>query len=234
MIEAITIETAHLLGDAMAMMHRLRYRLFVERQNYDVPTLRGMEWDQFDTPAAVYLLWRNERGVLGGVGRLVPTTAPYMIKTLWPDMVADGALPSGPETWELSRLGVDRSLPKAIRARAMGELMCGCGEFALSRSITTLLMVTAPQLLTGAIAAAGWQTEVLGNTRTLGRFRVVAARTHVTRESLCAARHFHGISRSVLRIVGQSIAKDASNPEAVLVRETSGRKHCRQPIVASL
>jgi acyl homoserine lactone synthase len=205
MVDAITIETAHLLGDAMVKMYRLRYRVFVVRQHYDVPTLRGMEWDQFDTPAAVYLLWHNEGGELGGVARLIPTTSPYMIATLWPHMVADGALPSAPDTWELSRLGVDRSLPKVARKRAIGELMCACGEFALRSGIKTLLVVTAPHLVTGAIAGAGWRAEVCGAPCNLGRFKVVAAKTHVTEEGLESARRFHGISHSVLRIVGEEI-----------------------------
>jgi acyl homoserine lactone synthase len=50
MIDAISLETAHLLGDALPSAYRLRHRIFIERQKYDVPSHRGMEWDQFDTP----------------------------------------------------------------------------------------------------------------------------------------------------------------------------------------
>ena len=35
---------------------RLRHRLFVERNGWQVPSHDGMEYDQFDTPAAVYLV----------------------------------------------------------------------------------------------------------------------------------------------------------------------------------
>ncbi len=206
MIDAITVETAHLLGDALPMMHRLRYRVFVERQGYEVPSLRGMEWDEFDTPAAVYLIWRDERGVVGGVARLIPTTFPYMIKALWPDMVEGHALPSQPDVWELTRLGVDRTLPPATRARVIGELMCACGEFALQNGIKSYLMVTAPQMVKGAIAAAGWPTELLGEPRNLGRFHVVVAKATVTEEGLQAARRFHGIQHPVLRIAGEAMA----------------------------
>lgn len=205
MVDTFTVETAHLLGDAMVTMHRLRYRIFVERQQYGVPTLRGMEWDEFDTPAAVYMLWRDERNVAGGVARLIPTTSPYMIKTLWPDLVAKGTLPSAPDTWEVSRFGIERSLPKAIRNRAIGEMMCACGEFALRKGIKSLLLVSAPRLITAGITAAGWPTQALGGPRNIGRFSVVAAKTNISEESLNAARRFHRVSNSVLRISGEEM-----------------------------
>ena len=50
MIDAISLETAHLLGDALPSAHRLRHRIFVERQKYDVPRRRGMEWDSSIRP----------------------------------------------------------------------------------------------------------------------------------------------------------------------------------------
>ena len=214
MVDAFTVETAHLLGDAMVTMHRLRYRVFVERQKYDVPTLRGMEWDEFDTPAAVYMLWRDDRNVAGGVARLVPTTSPYMIKTLWPDLVAKGTLPSAPDTWEVSRLGVERSLPKAIRNRAIGEMMCACGEFALRKGIKSFLLVSAPRLITAGITAAGWRTQALGGPRNIGRFRVVAVKTHISEESLEAARRFHRVSNSILRISGEEMVGVTNIPHS--------------------
>ena len=67
MIDAISLETAHLLGDALPSAHRLRHRIFIGRQKYAVPSHRGMEWDQFDTPAAVYMLWAYQRVFHGEV-----------------------------------------------------------------------------------------------------------------------------------------------------------------------
>jgi acyl homoserine lactone synthase len=40
--------------------HRLRYRLFIERQVWDVPTYNALEYDKFDTSAAKYLLWLDD------------------------------------------------------------------------------------------------------------------------------------------------------------------------------
>src|SRR5436190_10638472 len=52
----ITWENAHLHGEAWISHHRLRYRIFVERQGWAVPTYNGLEYDEFDTPAARYIL----------------------------------------------------------------------------------------------------------------------------------------------------------------------------------
>jgi acyl homoserine lactone synthase len=209
MIEAFTMETAHHLGDVLPAMLRLRHQVFVERQRYEVPTLRGMEWDQFDTPAAVYLVWRDDEGAPRAVARLIPTTFPYMIRELWPDMVAGADLPSQPDVWELSRLGVDRTLPAEQRQRAIGEMMCAIGEFALLNGIGAYLLVTSPFLLKGAIIDAGWNAEILGETKQLGRFPVIAARVDVTEASLRAARRHHGVSQPVLKIIGSEMPEAA-------------------------
>jgi N-acyl-L-homoserine lactone synthetase len=87
MIDAITWENSHLYGNALVSQHRLRHRVFVEREGYQVPTYHGLEYDQYDTPAAVYLVWRDEKGEARGISRLIPTERPYMIRDIWSDFV---------------------------------------------------------------------------------------------------------------------------------------------------
>lgn len=60
MLDCLTWGTAHHFGDALAGQHRLRYRVFVQRAGWKVPHFNGMEWDQYDTPAAHYLVWRDQ------------------------------------------------------------------------------------------------------------------------------------------------------------------------------
>ncbi len=94
MVDVVTWENAHHFGSALVSHHKLRYQLFVKRQRWDVPCFHGMEYDQFDTPAAVYLLPRGERGEVRGTTRLIPTSRPYMIKEVWPELVGGQELPS--------------------------------------------------------------------------------------------------------------------------------------------
>lgn len=202
MIDAITFETAHLLGDALPAAHRLRYRIFVERQKYEVPTHRNMEWDQFDTPAAVYLLWRDEEHAVRAVTRLIPTSMPYMIQQLWPDLVARDEVPQRDDVWEVTRLGVDRTLPPEQRARALGELVCAFAEFGLLNGINEYIFVTPEHVVDAALRRAGLYVRQLGDRRRLGSLPVIAARTAVTPTALANLQHCHGIAGSVLNIVG--------------------------------
>ncbi len=66
-------ETAHVHGEAWISHHRLRHRLFVKRQNWEVPSYNSLEYGEFDTPAAKYLLWLDEKGQARATTRLIPT-----------------------------------------------------------------------------------------------------------------------------------------------------------------
>jgi N-acyl-L-homoserine lactone synthetase len=74
MIEFVTVENVNqFLGNPLADQHRLRYRSIIERQNWDVPNYCQMEFDQYDNPAAKYLVYRDEKYVARGVSRFYPT-----------------------------------------------------------------------------------------------------------------------------------------------------------------
>ena len=54
-IECVTLETCHHFpGNPIAEQHRLRYRCIIERQDWKVPHVRQLEYDQYDNPAATY------------------------------------------------------------------------------------------------------------------------------------------------------------------------------------
>lgn len=225
MIDAITLETAHHLGDALASMHRLRHRVFVERQKYQVPTYRNMEWDQFDTPAAVYLVWRDEDGEARAVTRLIPTTLPYMIQELWADLVDGQTLPSDENVWEATRFGIDRGLSPDKRREVLGELVCGCLEFGLRNDIAEFLCVMPIQIINGAIRAAGVTVDVLGEPKKLGGLPVVSGRVHITRQALLSARRFYGLKNPVLNVAGERpIPQITSSPAAPRISTSSDRR----------
>ncbi len=209
MIDAITFETAHLLGDALPSMYRFRHRVFVERQNYDVPNHNGMEWDQFDTPAAVYLLWRGDDRQVRGMFRLIPTTFPYMIKELWPQFVNSDEFPSHPDVWETSRFSVDRDLPPPARKRIFGELMCASTEYGLANGVREYVTLTAPAIFRSGISSAGCAVEFLGERQKLTGFPVVAGKWDVSQDTLTMMRRYHGIDGPVLRIAEERQAQAA-------------------------
>ena len=90
MIEFVTVENMNQFSEnAMAAQHRLRYRSIIERQEWDVPNYREMEFDQYDNPAAKYLVYRDENHIARGVSRFYPTTLPYMLEQLFSHFVTN-------------------------------------------------------------------------------------------------------------------------------------------------
>lgn len=208
MIDAFSVETAHLLGDALPALHRLRHKIFVERHGYQVPTHRGMEWDAFDTPAAVYLLWRDDLQQVRAIARLIPTTFPYMIKELWPELIYGHELPSRPDVWEVTRLGVDRTLAPALRRRVFGEMMCGCGEFGRKMGIREYYLVTHPRVIR-SIETSGCSVRLLGKPRAIGRCIVNAAAVEVSDGAITTLRRTYSLPPRVLRIAGETAGVEA-------------------------
>ena len=143
MIDVVTLATAHLFGDALASQARLRYRMFVACRNIDHACFDGMEYDRFDTPAAVYLLWRDSGGETRCMTRLLRTTVPYMVKSYWPHLADERDLPSSPDVWEGTRLCADIALDRRTRQRALAELLCGVTEYLVSQGARKLIGVTS-------------------------------------------------------------------------------------------
>jgi acyl homoserine lactone synthase len=209
MIDAISLATAHLLGDALPSAYRLRHRIFVERQRYEVPHHRGMEWDQFDTPAAVYLLWRDQAARVRAITRVIPTSLPYMIQQLWPELVHNRDLPTREDVWEVTRFGIDRDLDRRQRARIFGEMFCALAEYALKNGIGEYIFVTPAVVIDSGLGNAGVEAVRLGQSKRLGRLPVIAARLALSYSVLAKLRRYHGISGSVLRVPDEMQARAA-------------------------
>lgn len=147
MIEAFSLGTAHLFQDALSSQARLRHRIFVERRSLPHSSFDGMEYDEFDTPAAVYLVWRDPDLVVRGLIRLLPTTLPYMLRSYWPHLVEGDDLPSSHDVWEITRVCVDKSVEACTRQKILPELLCGVSEYFDMHGIGAMIGVTRPHLL---------------------------------------------------------------------------------------
>ena len=196
-VVCLSWETAHLHGEAWISHHRLRHRVFVEREGWDVPSYRGMEHDEFDTPSARYLLWVDEAGRSRAVVRLLPTTRPYMIQTLWPDMIG-GEMPKSNSVWEATRLGCDSTLDGPTRRRAVAEILCAVQEFAVRNGIDRYLAVMPRCLMESVVMAAGYKVTRLGPERRLGNVVAGAASLAAGPDSLAEVRRRASIAGPVL------------------------------------
>jgi acyl homoserine lactone synthase len=198
-ILAVSIENAHLYGDVIPSIYRLRYHGFKQRQNYDVPCYNGMEYDAYDTPATTYIAWRDDDGVVRGCARLFPTTRPYMIEHLWPGSVAGMPLPRRPDVWEASRMCIDKSLPPQRRRLIHGMILCGLLEFGMEAGIDWMIGVMALPIWRSVFIRAGWPIEFLGPPVALGpREKIFAGKMKISAPILASVRERFSIPGDVL------------------------------------
>ncbi len=199
MIDCITFETAHYFGDAIAGQHRLRYKVFVEEQKYDVPHFNGMEYDPYDTPAAVYLTYRDQEGIVRGVTRLSPTTMPYMLEEVFSDMVTFAPLVKSDTVWEGTRLAVDPDLDPEMRRRIVAEMMVAYLEYGVKQGLEQYYILMPVAMQTILMERTGWPVTVLGETRMIGGEAVRAIAPKISPEILARVRSKLGVNEPVLQ-----------------------------------
>lgn len=199
MLDCVTWNTAHLFGNALAEQHRLRYRVFVERAGWKVPNLNEMEWDQYDTPAANYLIWRDEGGIARGVVRTSPTDIPWMLADIWPHLVTEMDLPRSARVWEGTRLAVDPTAPARIRRQVRNELVVGMIEFGVANGIDTFMHFTPVAFVRSIFWGNDFETRQVGPVTPIDGIPCVACATTCSPEALERVRAATGITGSILR-----------------------------------
>jgi acyl homoserine lactone synthase len=200
MIDCVTLSTLHQFdGNPIHAQHVLRYESIINRQSWDVPTVRGMEYDTYDNPAAYYLVKRDPQGRALGCSRLYPTDRPYMLSEAFPHLVTKAPLPSSEKIWEGSRFCVDATLPPDQRQRIVQELVVGYLEFALAHDIRSIIGVMFPVYWKNIFIRSGWTVKWLGDVhRSAEGHKMIAGDLRVAPAVLEAVRRSTGIHQAVL------------------------------------
>ncbi len=212
----ISIENSHEYGDVVPQMLRLRYKEFKTRQNYDIPTFKCMEYDTYDTPATIYVIWRDQGGVVRGCSRMAPTDREYMIKNLWPDMVTSIVLPNHPDIWESSRFCIDSELAAPMRQRIKLEILQAKIEYALAVGIRGMIGVMPPLIWRAVFVNSGWPVNHIGPVTELeSGEKVVAGWIFVKHAILQNLSKKTNITHSLLndnKGIGHLLARDSILP----------------------
>ena len=84
MIEVYDLIEIQKIPHLRESMHNLRYRMFCERQKWDVSNIGGYEIDQYDRLEIkpVYLIARGQGNTVAGTCRLLTTTGSYSLSKL--------------------------------------------------------------------------------------------------------------------------------------------------------
>lgn len=141
MIHVVTAENMQDYAGALDQAFRLRHRVFVEElgwSNLARPDRR--EIDEFDDEHAIHLLALDETESVIGYSRLLPTTRPYLLPMVLPQL-CEGAAPSGAHIVEWGRICVAecaRTSGRRLNPTALA-LMTAIVEWGLPRGITSFI-----------------------------------------------------------------------------------------------
>jgi N-acyl-L-homoserine lactone synthetase len=207
MIEAFSLATAHFFQDALASQAKLRYEVFVRQRGLAHSSFDDLEFDEFDTPSAVYLVWRDDDKIVRGLARLLRTDRPYMLASYWPHLVESGDLPSSDSIWEVTRVCVDKSVKPEQRMTIFPQLLCAIAEFLEARDGCGMIGVTRQHLLSHFLRQG---IEWLGRPAPIeGEIeRAFFVPTRAIRPLYHCAKY--GIGRDVLRLSRPAAERNAA------------------------
>lgn len=201
-IECVTLETNHLFqGNPITEQHKLRYAAITQRQQWNVPYYNGMEYDQYDTPAASYVIWRDKNGKARGVSRLSPTTVPFMLQDSFSHMVTYQDMPTGPDVWEGSRFCIDHTLSADIRLRIAQEIVISYLEYGLLNDVRQIIGIMYPVYWNNLFTKNGWTPVWIGDPIvTPDGKKSRAAILPLSTETLQKVRKTTGILQSIISL----------------------------------
>ena len=168
---------------------RYRHQVFVERLGWELDTLAGYEQDQFDHDGTVHIVARDAGDEIVGCGRLLPCTGPYLLESVFPDLLNGAEAPRGEDVWELSRFAAMNVNVQAIssgRRHYMAErVLLEALRFCVARGVKALVAVsTLP--MERLMLRAGVDVHRMGAPTMIGGQQVLGFVILVNEQSIAA------------------------------------------------
>ncbi|WP_374525903.1 acyl-homoserine-lactone synthase [Sphingopyxis sp.] len=168
---------------AMRTMFEARKRVFIDLLKWDIPALADrFELDHFDDADATYLIVTDTEGEHLASARLLLTTRPALLDSLFPGLVA-GEVPQGPNILEITRFCLSPGIGARQRLVARDALLVGLVEFALANEISTYTGVAELPWFR-QIQTFGWDCRALGEPALHRGQALVALRIDVDASTL--------------------------------------------------
>ena len=168
-------------------MFRLRYEVFKERLQWDIVCPNGLDCDDFDALNPVYALYLNDLGRVEGCWRILPTTGPYMLKDVFPQLVENEPVPRHGDVWEISRFAVSSLDPRYSSLASLhwitGQLLVTLLEFGLNNRIKRFVAASDVRF-ERILKRSGLTVHRMGSVQRIGTTPSVAGWIHVTPEHM--------------------------------------------------
>jgi len=142
-----------------------RHQVFVNQLGWDLNTSGDVETDQFDHDGSVYVMAKDTENDIVGCARLLPTTEPYLLECVFPELLNGMPPPKENTTWELSRFtSMDLKSKQSI---SPGQLSSPSTESLLRKSMAVARNHGAKRMIS---------VSPIGIERLLRKMNIVAHR----------------------------------------------------------
>ncbi|BEV12049.1 GNAT family N-acetyltransferase [Asticcacaulis sp. DW145] len=168
MLKLISYKDISTHSDLFFSQFQLRHREFIERQSYAVKSIDGMEFDEYDSLAAQYLVFTEDGRTVLGCSRLTPIDLGCMLADHFPDLVEDKSIFTAPRVWEGTRFCIDSRLPSEMRRLICQSLAVGYIEFGLAHGVDQIIGLMPTLILRSVFERAGLTLHRLGSPRAIG------------------------------------------------------------------
>lgn len=185
----LSFSNLHQSGELFVNYLRARKEVFIDQKGWNLPQEDGMEFDQYDTAKARWVVLHEYGEVLAGV-RIAPTTAQcgqhsYMIRDAQKGVLNDLPFdvlyfeaPVRDDIWEATRLFVCPSVPAERRVRINTLLLQGMAQAAREVGATHVLGIV-PAIFRRWMARLGMTATPVGPVMTIDGDKVQAALMNV-------------------------------------------------------
>lgn len=162
-------------------MFAARKAVFIDLLGWDLPVLAGQyEMDQFDDEHARYLILSDNGDHLASA-RLLPTTRQGILSGLFP-MLCAGPVPCAPDTFEITRFCLDRSLNARERRDVRNALVHALATYAIDAGISRYCAVAGLGWFR-QIERFGWSCRALGAPIRTGGQELVGLEIGITADT---------------------------------------------------
>lgn len=200
MIDLVTPEMRMSYAAALMQMHWHRKQVFVDRLGWELRAPGSwLEVDEFDNEYAIYMLARSDdEGLHQGSVRLLPSTRPHMLSTIFADLCPQGPL-IGDDIWEISRLVTNPGGARGVTVlRVHRMLALALVEFARLNGIRRYTLVAESHRVP-ALLSVGWRVKPISLPVEINGASVQALQILIEGDTLAQMRARLGIAGTVLR-----------------------------------
>lgn len=202
MIKLIQGSDASSHPELFEQMYRMRARIFGERLGWDVSVVNGQERDEFDDCNPLYGLALSASGRdVVGCFRLLQTTGPTMLGTVFRELLPPDLSIRSPLVWESTRFCVDTDRATELAEHGLnnitGRLLAAVYETGMYVGLTHVVTVIDVRM-ERVMRRAGCPMERLAPPKRIGKVDTVATLVPTDEAAVHSIHERNGILESSL------------------------------------